>query len=118
MATVREGDPPRIHPVNVGIVGGRLLVFVQEASAKNADLAADGRYALAGHQDPSEPHELLIRGRARVVDDPVHRTEAADEWAFTPDETYVLYELTIESVLVGERDSPDDWPPKYRSWKP
>lgn len=117
LATVREGEPPRIHPVNVGIVDGHLLVYVQEASAKNTHLAADGRYALASHQDPAVPHELLIRGRAVIVDDPNLRSRAAEEWAFTPDETYVLYELMVESFLLGERESPDEWPPRYRSWK-
>ena len=48
LATVRGDAPPRIHPVHVRIVDGRLLSFVIVGSAKANDLAADGRYALAG----------------------------------------------------------------------
>ena len=64
LATVRADGPPRIHPVHVRIVGGRLLTFVIAGSAKAGDLGADGRYALHAHQDPAVPHEFLARGRA------------------------------------------------------
>lgn len=61
LATVAGDGPPRVHPMNVGVVGDRLLVFVQSRSAKAKDLATDGRYALHAHQDPSQPHEFLVR---------------------------------------------------------
>src|SRR5207247_318378 len=51
LATVRGDAPPRIHPVYAEVVDGRLLTFVIEASAKAADLATDGRYALHTHVD-------------------------------------------------------------------
>jgi hypothetical protein len=43
LSTVAGNGLPRTHPVNVGIVDGRLLTFVQDASAKARDLASDGR---------------------------------------------------------------------------
>src|SRR4051812_40281364 len=61
LATVHGDAPPRIHPVTVGIVGGRLCVFLLD-SAKRRDLAQDGRYALHGHQDPAQPTEFSVRG--------------------------------------------------------
>ena len=37
-------------------------------------------------------------------------------WSFEPDETYDLFEFSIESALLGIRDGPDEWPPRYTSW--
>jgi len=116
--TVSGTAPPRTHPVNLGIVDGRLLVFVQDKSAKMGDLAADGRYAVHSHQDPAEPHEFLLRGRAVLVTDAAIRRTAIADWPFTPGDTYGLYELAIEHALFGERASPKAWPPHYTSWRP
>ena len=118
LATVRGEAPPRIHPVNVGIVDGRLLTFVIVGSAKAGDLAADGRYALHAHQDPSVPHEFQVRGRAREVTEPQLRAAAAAGWPFEIDDGYTLYELSIDHAVLGERPSADDWPPVYTSWRP
>jgi Pyridoxamine 5'-phosphate oxidase len=117
LATVRGDGAPRIHPVNVGIVDGRLVTWVIRSSAKAADLATDGRFALHAHQDPAVPHEFQVRGRATAVTDPVLRA-AASEWAFEVDDGYVLYELVIEHAVFGERASADAWPPVYTSWRP
>lgn len=118
LATVRGDNPPRIHPVNVRIVDGRLLVFVIVGSAKAGDLAADGRYALHAHQDPAVPREFLVRGRARAVTDPDRRAAAAADWPFEVDDGYTLYELSIDHAVVGDRPTADDWPPVYTSWRP
>ena len=118
LATVRGDGPPRIHPVNVRIVGGSLLTFVIVGSAKAGDLAADGRYALHAHQDPAVPHEFLVRGRATAVTDPARRGTAVAEWPFEVDDGYTLYELSIDHAVVGTRPTPDDWPPVYTSWRP
>ena len=64
LATVRGDATPRIHPINIAIVDGRLLGFLIVGSSKLADVAADGRYALHAHQDRAEPHEFLVRGHA------------------------------------------------------
>jgi hypothetical protein len=118
LATVRDDAPPRIHPVHVRIVDGRLLTFVIVGSAKAGDLAGDGRYALHAHQDPAVPHEFLVRGRAIEVTDPERRAAAAAEWSFEVDDGYTLYELAIDHAVVGERPTADDWPPVYTSWRP
>jgi len=115
LATVRGDDLPRIHPVNVAIVDGRLYVFVIAGSPKRGDLETDGRYALHTHQDPAAPSELALRGRARRVDDPAERDRVAAGWAFTIDDGYTLFELAIESALLGERGA-DEWPPRYTAW--
>jgi hypothetical protein len=116
LVTVAGDGLPRVHPVNVGVFGDRLLVFVQNRSAKVKDLEADGRYALHAHQDPAEPDEFLVRGRARLVEDPAARTAAASNWFFSVSDDYPLYELQIEHAILGERGV-DEWPPRYRSWR-
>ena len=117
LATVRDGVPPRISPVTIGIVDGRLLVFVIIGSAKDRDLLDDGRYALHAHQDPAVPHEFQVRGVAAEVTDPAARATAAAGWTFEVDDTYRLFELDVDHALLGERASADDWPPVYRSWR-
>jgi hypothetical protein len=117
LVTVKGDGLPRVHPVNVGVIGDRLLTFVQDRSAKARDLESDGRYALHAHQDPMQPHEFLVRGRANLVLDPIVRAEAAREWFFTVSDAYPLYELSIEHAILGERGSQDEWPPRYRSWR-
>jgi len=117
LATVREDLPPRISPVSVGIVDGRLLVFVIVGSAKDHDLLDDGRYALHAHQDPAKPDEFQVRGRAVELADPASREVAAAGWFFGVDDSYRLFELRVEHVLLGERPDADAWPPRYRSWR-
>jgi hypothetical protein len=114
LATVRDGDPPRIHPISVGIVDDRLYAFINP-SPKRRDLATDGRYALHTHQDPAA-REFSVRGRAVLIDAADVRSAVAAEWSFEADETYDLFELSIESALLGIRDGPDEWPPRYTSW--
>jgi hypothetical protein len=116
LTTVRGEELPRTHPVNVGIVNGRLLVFVQQRSAKTRDLIDDGRYALHAMQDPAEPHEFLVRGRARLVNDPALRSDALAVWPFSPGDGYPLFELDVAHVLYRARANPHDWSSRYDSW--
>ena len=117
LATVRGDLPPRIHPINVAIVGGRLLGFVIIGSGKMADLESDGRYALHAHQDPAEPHEFQVRGRAHPVTDPAARATAASSWPFTVDDGYRLFEFSVDHAAFGERGASDAWQPVYTSWR-
>jgi hypothetical protein len=117
LATVRGDATPRIHPINIAIVDGRLLGFLIVGSSKLADVAADGRYALHAHQDRAEPHEFLLRGYAVEVVDPAVRAAAAAVWPFEVDDGYRLYEFTIDHAVFGERADPDAWPPRYTSWR-
>lgn len=116
LTTVAGSGLPRIHPLNVGVVDGRLLVFVQDRSAKARDLATNPHYALHAHQDPEHPSEFLVRGTARLVTDAALRDAAAGSWFFTVSADYPLYELEIAHALLGEREV-NEWPPRYRSWR-
>jgi hypothetical protein len=115
LATVRGDAPPRIHPVSVGIVDGRLYVFVLP-SAKRTDLEADGRFALHAHQDAASPSEFSVRGQAVLVEDAFTRAAVATTWPFEIDGTYRLFELRLEHAVIGRRPTADDWPPRYESW--
>jgi hypothetical protein len=115
LASVRDDEPPRIHPIFVAILDGRLYAFILR-SPKRVDLERDGRYALHTHQDPAAPSEFMVRGRTRVVDDAAERHAAAGGWYFEVDETYTLFEFSIETALLGERADADEWPPRYTSW--
>ena len=117
LATVRADGLPRIHPITISFIDGRLVAFLIEGSAKIADLDADGRYAMHAHQDPTEPHEFLLRGRAATVTDRDVRDAIAAVWAFDADETYRLVEFSIEHAVLGRRADPDAWPPRYTSWR-
>jgi hypothetical protein len=115
LATVRGEALPQIHPIYVGIVDGRLLAFIGRSS-KAVDLAEDGRYALHAHQDPAAPHEFLLRGHARPIDDPESRSAYAGAWYFDPGDDYRLFEFLIDHAVFGERPTADDWPPRYTKW--
>lgn len=117
LATVSGDRSPRIHPISLAIVGDRLYAFIL-ASAKRQDLETDGRYALHNHQDLEAPSEFVVRGRARLVDDPAARDRVAEGWSFDVDDTYALFEFSIEAAVLGARDTADDWPPGYTSWPP
>lgn len=118
LTTVAGNEMPRTHPVNVGIVDGRLMTFIQRKSAKARDLTTDGRYSLHAHLDPDRPREFLLRGRGTVITDATTRAKAAASWPFTPDDSYPLVELDIEHALFGDRANADAWPPVYTSWRP
>ena len=113
LVSVRGDQPPQAHPISVGVVNGGLYAFVLP-SPKLRDLEQDGRYALHAHFDPNVPHEFLIRGRVRGVDD---RTRAilATDWDWSVGNA-PAFEFLIEDALYGERASADDWPPKYATW--
>jgi hypothetical protein len=115
LATVRGAESaPRIHPVTVGIKDGGLYVFVLD-SAKRTDLAEDGRYALHSHQDQAAPDEFSVRGRASFVPHGAVRDKVAAGWFFEVDDTYWLFELRVQSAILGERAA-DEWPPRYKRW--
>jgi hypothetical protein len=116
LTTVRGDRLPRIHPIYVAILEGRLLAFMLR-SPKATDLAEDGRYALHAHQDPNAPHEFVVRGRARPIDDEADRRPAVDAWYFGVDDDHRLFEFEIDHAILGERATADDWPPRYTSWR-
>lgn len=117
LATVRGAAPPRVHPIYVAVIDDRLVAFIIDASPKAADLAQDGRFALHAHQDPTVPHEFLLRGRARPIDDEAERATFATAWYFEASAEYRLFEFDLEHAVFGARGDADEWPPRYTSWR-
>ncbi|MGD0409741.1 MAG: pyridoxamine 5'-phosphate oxidase family protein [Candidatus Limnocylindrales bacterium] len=115
LATVRGDDPPRIHPIWVGIVDGSLYAFIL-SSAKRTDLNRDSRYAMHAHLDPAAPSEFSVRGRAQLIEDAAVRSAVAAQWYFEADDSYQLFEFFIEAAVLGTRKDADEWPPRYSSW--
>ena len=116
LSTVRGDGLPRIHPISVAILEGR-LVAVLLPSAKTNDLLEDGRYALHAHHDPAVPHEFLVRGRARRIDDEATRARFASTWYFGVGAEDGLFDFLIDHAVLGERGSANDWPPRYSFWR-
>ncbi len=115
LATVRDGMPPRIHPIWVRVVDGHLYAFIGR-SAKRTDLEQDGRYALHAHQDAVVPYEFTVRGRVRHVEAGEERDRVAASWYFEAGDEYHLFEFGIDVALLGVRESHDEWPPRYTTW--
>jgi hypothetical protein len=117
LATVAGDGLPRIHPIWLAIREGRLFAFINP-SAKQADLATDGRYALHSLTAPTDLDEFSIRGRAREIADLDERAAIAAGWYFNPGPDYRLFEFSIAAALHGTRADADAWPPRYTSWRP
>jgi hypothetical protein len=113
IATVRDDEPPRIHPIAVAVFGEGLFCFILP-SPKLRDLREDGRFALHAYPDAERPHEFQLRGRVRLVDDAT-RAMLAPDWSFTVGSA-PAFEFLIEEAVLGERDDRDEWPPRYTSW--
>ncbi|MEZ0241020.1 MAG: hypothetical protein ACAH65_09500 [Chloroflexota bacterium] len=113
LGTVRGDEPPRIHPIAVGVVEDGLYAFILP-SPKLTDLEVDGRYSLHAYPDAAVPHELELRGRVRRVEEPT-RARLAANWSWEVGDA-TAFEFLIDEALLGERDSRDDWPPRYTSW--
>ena len=43
------------------------------------------------------------------------RCADARDWFFEVDDTYWLFELTVQSAILGERGA-NEWPPRYKRW--
>lgn len=117
LVTIRGDTLPRIHPIYVAIVEARLYAFLLP-SPKATDLLEDGRFAMHTHQDPAAPSEFALRGRARPIDDEATRIRIGEAWYFdVNDENHRLFEFDIDHAILGDRQSANDWPPQYTSWR-
>jgi hypothetical protein len=113
LATVRDDEPPRIHPIAIQVMDGGLFAFILP-SPKLTDLLTDGRYALHAYPDAVRPHEFVVRGRVVEVDGD-RRRSLAEGWSWTVGEAR-CFELLVEEAVIGERETRDDWPPRYSVW--
>lgn len=117
LATVDGSGYPRIHPVMPVWAEGRMLLFVVP-SPKLADLRRDGRYALHSTGSEDVDDELLIVGRAVVIEEERElRAAALAACSFEPGEDHVLVELGLERLMWGHYEPRGVFPPQYHVWR-
>ena len=101
LATLRRDGSPRVHPVTPIIEQGHLFLFMEPTSPKGPDLRRDGRYAL--HCAVSDPNgtsgEFFTTAGSKLIDDPAKRSLAAQLASYAPTDSYILFELSIESAV-------------------
>jgi hypothetical protein len=102
LGTVGGRGRPRVHPVTPIIGHGRLLLFMESTSPKGADLRRGSGYALhASVTDTSGSNgEFLVSGFGTLIRDREVRALAVQDASYTPLERYVLFELSVERVLM------------------
>jgi hypothetical protein len=119
LATIRKDGSPRLHPVRPIVGDKHLFIFMGSASPKQHDLVQDGRYVLHGTiTNPDggawEFYEFYVEGRGVLVEDPAMRHIANAATSYPRDETFTLFELSVErafSTVYGA-----DGQPVRRRW--
>jgi Pyridoxamine 5'-phosphate oxidase len=116
LATTTRDGSPRVHPVTPIIDSDSLFVFMEPTSPKGHDLRLDGRFALhsAVNDTQGGGGEFLLRGLARLVEDPDERARATAAAGYEPAQRYVLFELLPDELLVTEYQ---DGVPHSRRWR-
>lgn len=115
LGTLRADGGPRVHPVTP-IIGEQLFLFMEPTSPKGKDLQRDSRYTLhCSVKDSSGGDgEFYVRGRAALTNDPAQREQAARAASYVPDETYILFVLSIEfafmNIYLNGKSNPQRWP--------
>jgi hypothetical protein len=116
LATVRADGSPRVHPVTPIIGEGHLLLFMEPTSPKGHDLQRGSGYALhcAVSDNDGGEGEFGLTGHAVLTDDPTMR-ELAARYGYQPKESYILFELTVESAF--STTYPGSGLPVRKYWK-
>ncbi|MEZ4671205.1 MAG: pyridoxamine 5'-phosphate oxidase family protein [Anaerolineae bacterium] len=117
LATIRRDGGPRVHPVTPIIGGGSLFVFMEPTSPKGHDLRRDGRYALHCSMNDSSgtSGEFIVTGRATFIEDPERRQLAVQVSSYKPQDRYILFELSVETVTATTY--PDEGPSVRQKWQ-
>ena len=97
IATLRANGAPRVHPVTPIFGGGGLFLFMEPTSPKGRDLRERGSFAMhcAVSDNEGSGGEFWIAGRGAPVDDAAVRSAAEAAASYTPDDRYVLFELSV-----------------------
>jgi len=93
---------PRVHPVTP-IIGEELFLFMEPTSPKGKDLLRDSRYTLHCSVEDSDggQGEFYVRGRAKLIDDPLVRVRAVEAAPYDPQDHYILFTLSIEFAFMN-----------------
>ena len=101
LGTVTKKGAPRVHPVTPIIGWGRLFLFMEPTSPKGYDLRRGSRYALHSTVEDVEGGggEFLLTGTGRFIEDAEIRAIAVESSPYSPQDRYILFELSIDSAL-------------------
>jgi len=113
LATVAADGRPRIHPVVVACVAGRLWAFVTD-SPKQRDLDRSRWYAIHSTLGPSDESFLVSGHAARAVDEAERALVAAQMPFGGIDARHVLYEFRLDRALWTAWTTPTT--PVHRTW--
>lgn len=117
LGTLRADGSPRVHPVTP-IIGDHLFLFMEPTSPKGKDLVRDARYTLhCSVKDSSGGEgEFYVRGRAGLTSDNLLREQAVRAASYTPQDHYILFQLTIEFAFMNNyvegKATPQSWQAK------
>jgi hypothetical protein len=124
LGTVRPDGGPRLHPMCPLLTDDGLYAFIVP-SPKQRDLLRDGRYAM--HSFPLEDNEdaTYLTGRATRVEDGERRLALSEQFvaersAFAvppPPDDHVLFEFSIEVVLLTRTTGHGDPTPRHAVWR-
>ncbi len=100
LATTRADGSPRVHPMTPIIGDGHFFVFMEPTSPKGKDLLRDPRHAIhcSVSGNTGESGEIILTGRAHLVEDAALREVAARASSYKPAPRYILFEFEIESA--------------------
>jgi hypothetical protein len=116
LGTVRADGSPRVHPVTP-IIGEQLFLFMESTSPKGNDLQRDPRYTLHCSVEDSGGGggEFYVRGRAMLVDNPHIREKAVQASSYAPQDSYILFTLTIEFAFMNIYVEGDPHPQRWQA---
>ena len=97
LATVREDEKPRLHPVTPIIGAGHCFLFVDPSTPKAQDLLSSGWYSLhcAMNDSSGSSGEFILNGRVQAVTNGALRALAESVSNYRPAARTVLFELSI-----------------------
>lgn len=92
-----------------------------EFEASAPEIASTG-WRLLDRDDTGQALLATVSGSAapripQLVRNGAVRDSVAAGWSFETDESYELFEFSLEDALLGRRDDAEEWPPRYSSWR-
>ena len=104
LATVRDDQKPRLHPVTPIIGAGSCFLFVEPSTPKAKDLLDIGWYSLhcAMSDSSGSSGEFVLNGRVRFVEAQAAREVAESVSSYRPAARALLFELSIDEAHAIE----------------